>query len=101
MGPYPAWGLGRSGSWTDPDQCRMHEGAMCLGKQCHGEWTLPGQPGTWKLGHGTHSGGAYWVSPSLTRCDHSPGPPSTYDHGSTPCALPRTALTSYSLRKPT
>lgn len=91
-------GSGKEGSWTDPDKCRMCEGAMCLWMPCHGEATLPGQPGMWKPGHGTHSGGTSWVSPSPSRHNCSPGPPSAYGHGST---LPRTALTSYSLRKPT
>lgn len=40
------------------------------------------------------------MSPSLRRCNHSPGAPSAYGHGNAPCTLPRTALTSYSLRKP-
>lgn len=47
---------GREGCWIDPDQRRMHEGAVCLSMQCRGEGTLP------EPGHGTHSGGTYRVS---------------------------------------
>lgn len=54
-----------------------------------------------ELEHGTHSGGTSWVSPSLTRCYHCPAPSTACGHRRAPCTLPRTALTSYSLRKPT
>lgn len=69
---------------------------MCLGTQCQGEGTLPGQPGMWKLRHGTQSG-----VHQPDQVQSLPVPASAYGHGSTPCTLLRTALTSYSLRKPT
>lgn len=81
----PGRDLGRSGWWTDPEQCRMHEGAV------------PGHAMPWrgdtarsprKLGHGTHSGGTYGVSPSPSGYNPSPGPLSTYSHGITPCTCP-------------
>lgn len=70
--------------------CHAMERRHCQDSQAHGNWGMePTQEAL--LG----------CPPSLTRCNCSPCSPSAYGHGSAPCTLPRTALTSYSLRKPT
>lgn len=79
-----------------PDQCRMHEGAVCLGMQRRGEGTLPKHPGNWGTGPSQEAQGVLQPQQvqSLPRSPQhiQPWQPSLH--------LPRTALTSYSLRKP-